>query len=71
MEKALYISITISLTVISMGKMNIVLDDELEKEFREAVFKRKGMRKGNISKALEDAIKQWIKYYHPEESGEK
>jgi hypothetical protein len=50
-----------------MGKMNIVLDDELETKFRETVFKRKGMKKGNISEALEEAIKQWMEFYHPEQ----
>jgi len=44
-----------------MGKMNIVLKDELEQEFRKVVFERKGMKKGNISEALEEAIKCWIK----------
>jgi len=44
-----------------MGKMNIVLDDELEKRFRKAVFERKGMKKGNISEALQEAIEQWMK----------
>jgi len=43
-----------------MGKMNIVLNDDLEKRFREAIFKTKGMKKGNISEALEEAIKCWI-----------
>jgi epoxyqueuosine reductase QueG len=40
--------------------MNIVLDDKLEKRFRKAVFDKKGMKKGNISEALEEAIKDWI-----------
>jgi len=57
--------------VTSMGKMNIVLDDELEKEFRKVVFERKGMKKGNISEALEEAIKQWIEYYYPKKKEEK
>jgi hypothetical protein len=43
-----------------MGKMNIVLDDILEQNFREAVFKVKGMKKGNISEAIEEAINCWI-----------
>ena len=43
-----------------MGKMNVVLKDELEQRFRKAVFESKGMKKGNISEALEEAIEIWI-----------
>ena len=43
-----------------MGKMNIVITDELETKFRKAVFECKGMKKGNISEAIEEAIQQWI-----------
>jgi hypothetical protein len=43
-----------------MGKMNIVLNDELENRFRNAVFKNKGMKKGNISEAISEAIDLWI-----------
>jgi hypothetical protein len=45
----------------TMGKMNIVIDDELEKQFRKSVFEKKGMKKGNISEALEEAVGAWIK----------
>jgi hypothetical protein len=44
----------------SMAKINLVLSDKLEKEFREEVFKRYGMKKGNIRKAVEEALKKWI-----------
>jgi hypothetical protein len=49
-----------------MGKMNIVLKDDLEQKFRKAVFERKGMKKGNISEALEEAIRQWMDVCKPE-----
>ncbi len=50
-----------------MGKMNIVLPDDLETKFRDAVYRRKGMKKGNISEALEEAIECWITEEKPEE----
>jgi len=43
-----------------MGKMNIVLKNDTEEKFRKAVFEEKGMKKGNISLALEEAIELWI-----------
>lgn len=46
--------------MINMGSIKIILSDELEKKFREEVFKRFGMKKGNITLAIEEAIKDWI-----------
>ena len=43
-----------------MGKMNVAIDDNLEERFRRAVFERMGMKKGNISEALQEAIQSWI-----------
>lgn len=43
-----------------MGKLNIVLDDKKEEKFRRAVFEKKGMKKGNISDAIEEAIDLWM-----------
>jgi len=37
-----------------------MVDEKLEKEFREAVFKKYGLKRGNITKAVEEAIKEWI-----------
>jgi metal-responsive CopG/Arc/MetJ family transcriptional regulator len=44
-----------------MGKINISLDDKLEDRFRRAVFESKGMKKGNMSEAFEEALEEWIK----------
>lgn len=43
-----------------MGRIDIVISDESEKALREEVFKGMGMKKGNISIAVEEAIKMWI-----------
>ena len=45
--------------------MDIILPDDLELRFREEVFKRLGMKRGNITVAVQEAIEQWI------EKGEK
>jgi len=44
-----------------LTKINISVDDKIEEDFRNEVFKRKGMKRGNISKAFEEAMKLWIK----------
>jgi hypothetical protein len=44
-----------------MGKLTLTLNDELEKRFRDEVFKRLGMKKGNIQIAIEEAIEFWIR----------
>jgi hypothetical protein len=43
-----------------MARVNLLLSDELEKEFRQKVFERYGMKKGNIAKAIEEAITEWV-----------
>jgi len=43
-----------------MGRIDIVLPDDLEKKFRQEVALRLGLKKGNISIAIEEAIKDWI-----------
>ncbi|MCD6571763.1 MAG: hypothetical protein J7K62_00645 [Thermoplasmata archaeon] len=40
-----------------MGAIKVILPDELEEEFRSEVFKSKGMKKGNLTLAIEEAIK--------------
>jgi len=43
-----------------MGRIDIVLNDELEKRFRDEVVKRLGFKKGNLSIAMEEAIEDWL-----------
>ncbi len=44
-----------------MGKISLVVSDELETEFRNAVFKKFGMKRGNMTKATEEALRDWIR----------
>ena len=46
--------------LIIMGAIKVILSDELEEQFRTEVFKSKGMKKGNLTEAIEEAIKMWI-----------
>jgi hypothetical protein len=43
-----------------MGKMNIIISDDTEERFRKAVSNSKGMKKRNISIAIEEAVDLWI-----------
>lgn len=43
-----------------MGKLNVLIKDRLDRRFREVVFKRKGMKKGNLTEAVEEAMLLWI-----------
>ena len=43
-----------------MGNIKVILPDDLEQKFREEVFKSKGMKKGNITLAIAEAIELWI-----------
>jgi hypothetical protein len=43
-----------------MVKTTIEIDDERDKKFRHAVAMSKGMRKGALSEALQEAIDDWL-----------
>lgn len=43
-----------------MARIDIIIPDKLEERFREEVFKRLGMKRGNITLAIQEAIEQWI-----------
>jgi len=42
-------------------KLTVLIRDDLDEEFRNAVFKSKGMHKGNLSQAIEEAMEMWIR----------
>ena len=46
---------------VFVGRMQIVLTDDVEKKLRDKAFAKFGLNKGSISKAVEEAINKWLK----------
>lgn len=42
-------------------KLTVLIEDDLDERFRETVFKTKGMHRGNITEAIEEALEMWIR----------
>lgn len=53
----------INILVRVMGRLLVVIDDDLEEEFRKIVAKIYGFKKGALSRAIEEAIRLWLKKY--------
>ena len=45
--------------VIKLGRISVVLPDELEKRLRLKALEVFGGKKGDLSRAVEEAIKTW------------
>jgi hypothetical protein len=43
-----------------MGQINVSLSDELEKKLRFKAIEIFGGRKGDLTKAVEEAVKTWV-----------
>ena len=43
-----------------MGRINVELSDELEKKLRLKTIERFGGKKGDLSKAIGEAVKNWV-----------
>ena len=46
--------------VIEMGRICVDIPDELEKKLRFKVIERFGGKKGDLSRAVEEAVKKWV-----------
>jgi hypothetical protein len=44
-----------------MGRIDVILPDRLEKELRMEVGRRMGVKRGNLTDAIKEAIEEWIK----------
>jgi len=45
---------------IEMGRISVELSDELEKKLRFKTIERFGGKKGDLSRAVEEAVKAWV-----------
>jgi hypothetical protein len=43
-----------------LGRIYVVLSDEVERRLRLAIVKRLGGKKGNLSSAIEEAVNDWL-----------
>jgi len=43
-----------------MGRIGVDLPDELEKKLRFKTIERFGGKKGDLSRAVEEAVKKWV-----------
>jgi hypothetical protein len=43
-----------------LGKIYVVLSDKVERRLRLAIVTRLGGKKGNLSRAIEEAVKDWL-----------
>jgi len=43
-----------------MGRINVDISDELEKQLRLKTVEKFGGKKGDLSRALQEAVKTWI-----------
>jgi hypothetical protein len=46
--------------VVETGRICVDIPDELEKKLRLKVIERFGGRKGDLSRAVEEAVKDWV-----------
>ena len=46
--------------IIKLGRISVILSDELEKSLRFKTIERFGGKKGDLSKAVEEAIETWV-----------
>ncbi len=46
--------------VIDLGRISVELPDELEKKLRFKTIEKYGGRKGDLSRAVEEAVRTWV-----------
>lgn len=56
----IHVFISFRVRQIIMSLINARIDDKLLKDFRHVVYVKYGLRKGDLTKALEEAIKDYV-----------
>lgn len=46
-----------------MGQINAKIDDQIVKEFRDVIYAKRGLKKGDFKDTLEDAMLEYILKY--------
>jgi hypothetical protein len=46
--------------MVEMGRISVTIPDELEKALRFKTIERFGGKKGDLTKAVEDAVTMWV-----------
>jgi len=46
--------------VVEVGRISVTFSDELEKKLRFKTIERFGGKKGDLSRAVEEAVKTWV-----------
>ena len=59
-ENHIWGNMTHTAAVDLMGRLDLDISDELEQKFRAKVYQRKGMKKGNLTDSLKEAIILWM-----------
>jgi hypothetical protein len=55
---------------IEMGKVNLTVDDSVETNFRQTAFNTKGMKKGFLTDATQEAMILWTDLVKATQKGE-
>ena len=50
-----------------MARLSNKISDKLDEEFRKVVYHKFGMKKGNLDKAVEEALQEWTDKNKPSE----
>lgn len=62
MSHKVFLNVCVYMCLLTvMGRMQIVLSNQLEEKLRKKAAEKKGMKKGSISEAVSEAVEKWIK----------